>query len=167
MTTANVTVKTAVGDVEVRAEVAGTKVVLSQLDGGSWHWAGNGVLRQTADGVSIDDCSARFGLLDVDCIDEVYTALEAALSESAPDEIEIISVKPDSSEDGEGAAYWVTARVNGKRVRLSAAPHSDGRPGLGPCGDSLDDWCPVELRTAFGDDEANRLGREAILMARP
>ena len=85
----------------------------------------------------------------------------------ASDEIEIISVNPDSSEDGEGAAYWVTAQVNGKRVRLFAAPHSDGRPGLEPCGDSLDDWCPVELRTAFGDDEANRLGREAILMARP
>lgn len=83
MTTASVTVKTAAGDVEVRADVEGSKVVLSQLDGGSWHWAGNGTLRQTSAGVRIDDCAAHFGLLDVDCTEEVYTALEAALSAKA------------------------------------------------------------------------------------
>lgn len=82
-------------------------------------------------------------------------------------EIEIISVKAEESEVDEGVAYWVTAAVNGLTVRLYAAPHSDGRSGLAPCGDSLDDWCSVELRAEFGDDEANRLGREAILMARP
>lgn len=82
-------------------------------------------------------------------------------------EVEVLSVKAEESEVDEGVAYWVTAAVNGLTVRLYAAPHSDGRSGLAPCGDSLDDWCSVELRTAFGDDAANRLGREAILMARP
>lgn len=86
--------------------------------------------------------------------------------------VEVTRVAADASEEGEGPAYWVTAEVcdasrpYAQTARLFAAPHADGRPGLAPCGDSLDDWCDLDLRRAYGDDVAQILGREAIALAR-
>lgn len=76
-------------------------------------------------------------------------------------EIEILSVRDEEPHGDEGRACWVMARVNGVRVRLYACPHPDGRPGLEPCGDSLDAWCDDALR-AYGDDVARDLGEEVI-----
>lgn len=81
MTTVNVTIKTDAGDVDVRAELAGDRISISQCDNGSWHHAGDG--RVVAG--RIVDCAARFGLLDCDVTDEVYEALDDAIEDAAAD----------------------------------------------------------------------------------
>lgn len=83
--------------------------------------------------------------------------------------VAVVKVTPEKSDDvDEGAAYWVTARIGDRPYRLYAAPRHSSRDieGLEPCGSSIDDWCPVELRTEFGDEAARFLGEEAIAMAR-
>lgn len=118
------------------------------------------------------ETGAQSAALTDDEVDAVERELvDMSSVELTPAEVEVIGVKPAGVDDVAGdadpeGAYWVTAGINGLRFRLFASRHGDGRPGLGPCGDSLDDWCPVELRTAFGDTAANRLGRQAIAMAR-
>jgi len=99
---------------------------------------------------------------------EGYSAFDAAA-------IERVKVSPAGEDDVAGGAdpegvFWVSARVDVlgdvRTVRLFACRPADGRDGLEPCGDSLDDWCDLSMRSAFGDEAANRLGREAIQMAR-
>jgi len=91
--------------------------------------------------------------------------LERLDVELEPLSVEVERVDADDRAENEGPAYWVTARIAGHTYRLFAAPSADGRPGLEPCGDSIDDWCPVELRAAYSDGAADRLGREAIALA--
>lgn len=113
------------------------------------------------------DTGAQSAALTADEVEGLERELiEMSSVELTPAAVEVLSVDAEAADADEGQSFWVTATVNGLTVRIFAAPHADGRPGLEPCGDSLDDWCPVELRTAFGDKAADRLGREAILMAR-
>lgn len=95
---------------------------------------------------------------------EGYSAVDGAT-------IDRVKVSPAGVDDVAGdcdpeGAYWVSARVDilgdVRTVRVFACGHPDGRPGLEACGDSLDDWCPVDLRAAFGDEAAVEIGREVI-----
>lgn len=68
-------------------------------------------------------------------------SIDMADVEMTPAEVEVLNVEAEESDDvDEGAAYWVTATVNGLTVRLYAAPPADGRPGLEPCGSGVQDW---------------------------
>ena len=107
---------------------------------------------------------------------------EAATSDDARDdvdgevlarevEVRVTGVTAEESADDEGSAYWVEARVEGlghelRGVRLYACPHPDGRPGLEPCGDSLDCWMDSELSRIYGDAIAREVGRRVISLAR-
>lgn len=74
------------------------------------------------------------------------------------------TVAEETGDDGEGRAYWVRAILtDGRHVRYFAAP---AQPiGLEPCGGSIDDWCDVAARTAYGDDVAVALGMELLARA--
>lgn len=98
---------------------------------------------------------------------EDYSAFDAAAIErvaATPAGVDDVA----GGEDPEGA-YWVTARVDilgdVRTVRVFASRHVDGREGLEPCGDSLDCWCDYDLRSAYGAEAANEIGRECIAMA--
>lgn len=81
-------------------------------------------------------------------------------------QIEIVSVKfEDYQAPDEGVVYWVTARIGGRKHCLYGAPARDGRKGLVPCGDALQDWCDEWLIERFGYERANELGREALAKA--
>lgn len=103
----------------------------------------------------------------------VYTEGYSAFDAAAIERIKVSQAGKDDvagGADPEGAC-WVSARVDVlgdvRTVRLFACRPSDGRVGLEPCGDSLDDWCDSAMRSAFGDQAAREIGREVILMARP
>jgi hypothetical protein len=79
-----------------------------------------------------------------------------------------VTLDRDDPEEGAGDAYWVKALVEGLghevRVRLYAARGSP-RGNLVPCGEALDDWCDLELRTLYGDVMANAIAREVLARA--
>lgn len=109
--------------------------------------------------------------LDSDSLDVLQTATFKAwcLGARANADVAVTSVRrdTDSDEDGGGVAYWVHASIGEMKVKLYAAPHADGRPGLEPCsGGSLETWCDEKLIRAYGRERANELAREAIALAR-
>jgi len=87
---------------------------------------------------------------------------------SVLDSARVVSVVAEKSDDvDEGAAYWVTAKVGGLRVRLYASPRqtTSGVAGLEPCGSGLQDWCDWTLIAAFGERGAREIGSELIARA--